>query len=51
MRYIYFRLKDQVFKGDNAIAHHLGFCSHKLEELLMELFGTEMRMADKLHPK
>lgn len=52
IRRLYFRLKEQVFQGNGIIAHYLGFCnSHKLEELLIETFGTEMKMTDKMHPK
>lgn len=49
---LYFRLKEQVFQGKGILAHYLGFCdSKKLEELLIETFGTEMKMTDKMHPK
>ena len=53
MRHIYFQLKEQVLKGKGIIANYLGFCdSQRLEEIFVdELFGTEMRMTDKLHPK
>ena len=34
------------------IARYLGFCdSHRLEEVLIETFGKEMKMSDKTHPK
>ena len=34
------------------IAQYFGFCdSNKLEDLLIETFGTEMKMTDKTHPK
>ena len=52
IRRIYFRLKEQVLKGKGILAHYLGFCdSRKLEELLIEIFGRDMRMTDELHPK
>lgn len=49
---LYFRMKDQVFQGKGIIAHYLGFCdSCKLEEVLIDTFGNEMKMTDKTHPK
>ncbi len=48
LRNLYFRLKEEVFsKG------RVGFCydTNKLEELLKEEFGTEMKMSDIQHPK
>ena len=52
IRRLYFRLKEQVFKGNGMIAQYFGFCdSNKLEDLLIETFGTEMKMTDKTHPK
>jgi calcium-independent phospholipase A2 len=52
VRRLYFQLKEQVFQGKGLIAHYLGFCdSHRLEELLIETFGREMKMSDRRHPK
>lgn len=48
IRNIYLRLKDEVLsKG------RVGFCydSVRLEELLKEEFGTDLRMGDITHPK
>lgn len=48
LRDLYFRLKEEVFsKG------RVGFCydSVRLEQLLKEELGTEMRMDDITHPK
>jgi len=48
IRDLYFRLKEEVFsKG------RVGFCydTKRLEELLIEEFGTEMKMSDVQHPK
>ena len=48
----YFRLKEQVFKGKGILGlFGFGCDSKRLEELLKEVFGTEMRMTDKQHPK
>lgn len=48
LRNLYFRLKDEVFSKGRT-----GFCydSAKLEELLKEGLGTDMRMGDVTHPK
>ena len=52
VRRLYFQLKEQVFHGKGLISHYLGFCdSNRLEELLIETFGREMRMTDRTHPK
>ncbi|CAI8027127.1 85/88 kDa calcium-independent phospholipase A2 [Geodia barretti] len=52
VRRLYFKLKEQVFQGKGLISHYLGFCdSQRLEELLIETFGREMKMTDRTHPK
>ena len=52
VKQFYFRLKEQVFKGKGILGlFGFGCDSKKLEELLKEVFGTEMRMTDKQHPK
>ena len=52
---LYFRLKEQVFQGKGILAHYFkswdSVTAKKLEELLIETFGTEMKMTDKTHPK
>lgn len=52
IRRLYFRLKEQVFKGNGIIARYLGFCdSQKLEELLIDTFGRETKMSDITYPR
>ena len=52
IRRLYFKLKEEVFQGKGLIAHYLGFCdSQRLEELLIETFGRDMKMTDITHPK
>ena len=48
LRNLYFRLKEEVFSRGRV-----GFCydSERLEEVLKEQLGTDMRMGDISHPK
>ena len=49
---LYFRLKEQVFQGIGLLGlFGFGCDSTKLEDILKETFGDDMKMSDRKHPK
>ena len=48
MRQLYFKMKDQVFSNDRF---GFGYNTEVLEKLLIEEFGTELRMSDVTFPR